>query len=311
LLAFYLGQCVRNEFKGFQQDATYTIGEMLDDFVADCKQRQLRDMETLVRRVRIVRRGLGQRAAGDFTERDIDLYIKERRALGRASATLTAEMQYLKQAFKLAQRKKLVTAVPHIPRFKVSNARQGFFEQEAVEQVVALLPEYLQDYTWFAYYSGWRRNEIASLEWRDVQLQTFRLRPEISKTAAGRVLMVTGRIAEIVARRRAVRKDLVPYVFHLDGRKIYRFEKAWHKACKEAGVPGKFFHDLRRTAVRNMVRAGVPERIAMQLSGHKTRAVFDRYNIVNEEDILTAQERLYAHLSDTGRTQRKVAPLSR
>jgi integrase len=70
------------------------------------------------------------------------------------------------------------------------------------------------------------------------------------------------------------------------------YNKAWRKARVAAGCPRRIPHDLRRTAVRNLVRAGVPERVATQLTGHKTRAVFERYNIVSAGDVREAARRL-------------------
>ena len=268
LLHFYLAKAARGEFKGFEDNIPeYTIAEMLDGLYRDMEQRQLKDLITPRFRINALKKSLGRMAAVALTERQIDIYISQRFKEGRKPATVQCEMGYLLQAFRIAKRKKLVQDIPHIPGIRVKNARQGFFEQPDFERVVSFLPEYLKDVTRFAYYSSWRKNEITTLKWRDIEDGVIRLRHEVSKTSEPRVLMLTGVIADIIDRRQQARQDLVPYVFHHNGKQIGRFDKAWDTACRKAGLPEKLFHDFRRTAVRNMVRAGVPERIAMQISG--------------------------------------------
>ena len=129
----------------------------------------------------------------------------------------------------------------------------------------------------------------------------IRLSPARSKTRAGRVLPLTPPIAAVLARRRRVRHADDPRVFTRDGTTVRAWRRAWPEACRRAGVPGRLLHDCRRTTARNLVRAGVPERVAMLLTGHKTRAVFDRYCIVNEADLQQAGAQLVAYLGSVPR----------
>ncbi len=150
---------------------------------------------------------------------------------------------------------------------------------------------------------------MRALEWRDVDLagSVVRLRPEISKNKDGRLLPLDGELLQIIERANGQRQPELPFVFHSKGQPIGSFRKAWRTACCNAGLGkvengskkkyvGTIVHDLRRTAVRNMVRAGIHERVAMSLTGHKTRSIFDRYNIVSEADLAQAAKKLQAHL---------------
>lgn len=76
------------------------------------------------------------------------------------------------------------------------------------------------------------------------------------------------------------------------GKSIRDCYTAWRSAVKKAGLDKKLLHDFRRTAARDMVNAGISERVAMKITGHKTRAMFDRYHIVDKKDLKTAAKKL-------------------
>lgn len=177
---------------------------------------------------------------------------------------------------------------------KENNTRRGFLEWEDFIRLRKGLPEHLRPLVTFGYYTGWRIGEIRSLHWRQVDLKIgcVRLEPGTTKNDQGRVVYLTGEILDLLRELWSKRRLDCPWVFHRNGKMINDFRKSWENACKKAGLSGMLFHDFRRTAVRNMIRAGIPERVAMQISGHKTRSIFDRYHIVSEADLKEAALRI-------------------
>lgn len=242
----------------------------------------------------------------------INKHILKRQEQGATNATINRELAALKRMFALAVRAGKLSSKPYIPTLEEHNARQGFLDHGGFLALRDNLPDHLKDPVTFLYLSGWRVSEMRKLEWRDVDVagKVVRLRPEISKNKDGRVLPIRGDLLEVIERARQQRVLSCPYVFHESGQPVGNFRKAWKTAAIAAGLGrieeigtqkhyvGIIVHDLRRSAVRNMVRAGIPERVAMSLSGHKTRGVFERYNIVSEADLAQATDKLQVYLRE-------------
>ncbi|MCI0404131.1 MAG: site-specific integrase [Acidobacteria bacterium] len=310
------------------------VSELLDAFEKDAELRGLRGLDRLRSHVKQVRDTFGDWRAVKMTPRAIDNYVADCLEDGVRPATVNRRLQVLSQSFRLAVERGVLATGPRIRRLsEAGNARQGFFEPDQVEAVVERLPEHLKDLVRFAALCGWRRREIVSLNWSDVDVKggVIRLRPENSKTGEGRLLVLEGELREVIERRLRARQVETPggetmlaaHVFHKNGEPVGDFRKAWESACAQAGLGelacrtcgksadghtckdckaptryrGRLFHDLRRSAVRNLVRAGVPERVAMMVSGHKTRSIFDRYNIVAEADLRAAMQKQEAYLT--------------
>jgi integrase len=241
----------------------------------------------------------------DVTSAHAERYIAERLEAGRARATINRELGALKQAFRLAVKQERVTRAPYLPWLREDNARQGFFEHADFEAVVTRLPEPIADLARFAYLSGWRRGEILGLTWSAVDRDAKQVRLRTSKNGHGRVLALEGALADLMERRWSAREieeeggviRLATHVFHRAGVPVVDFQKPWTLACREAGVAGKLFHDLRRTAVRNMIRAGASQPVAMSVSGHRTVSMFQRYDITTDDDQREALRRMQAHVS--------------
>ncbi len=235
-----------------------------------------------------------------------------------SAAEVNRELQVLKRIFCLAIESGIIGTKPKIKMLREAPPRAGFFERAQYEAVLGHLPVEVQPVITFAYFTGWRINsEILGLQWRQVDFDAgeIRLDAGTTKNGEGRVFPMTAELRTLLKARLAAHEDLAkagtiePLVFfrmvaekrrgEKKPRRILAFTKAWKEACRQSGCPGRIPHDLRRTAVRNMVRAGIPERVAMMLTGHKTRSVFERYNITSPTDLLDAASRLNVHA--TGR----------
>ncbi len=256
----------------------------------------------------------GRRAAAIGTA-EVNGYVvarqQERRkgkGAGAANGTINRELGVLGRMLRLAYESGKLLRLPVVHRPKEAGPRQGFFEYDQYEAVRRhLVRPHLQVATAIAYAFGWRtQSEVLTLERRQLDLDagTLRLEPGCTKNLDGRVVYLPPDLKALIAaqveRVKALERKLgriIPFLFpHLSGqragKRIRDFRKAWATACREAGVPGRLRHDFRRTAVRNMVNARVPERVAMTITGHRTRSVFDRYHIVSPGDLQDAARAL-------------------
>jgi len=220
----------------------------------------------------------------------------------------------------LAVRNGLISTRPVFPTISANNIRAGFFESAELAAVLAQLPVPLRAPTRFAAITGWRKRECLDLTWDQVDLGAgvLRLDPGTTKNDEGRIYPF-GRHAELAALVREQRAytdqvqkrrgAVVPSVFHREGEPIKSMDNAWRAACKRAGYPGRLFHDLRRTSVRALERAGVARSVAMQLTGHKTESVYRRYAIVSERDLGEGVAKLEALALPTSAPPTPAIPL--
>jgi integrase len=320
------GEISQGKLPGIHFDkVTFTelAGEFLDDYIINQKKSLIRAQ----RSINHLKRTFEHFIIPAITTPKIKEYIKNRLNEGAANATINRELAALKRMLNLGaqQTPPKVDRVPHIPMLEENNTRKGFFEQGQYLALRDTLPDYLRPYVIFAYKVGWRESEISNLTWNKVNLDQGYVRLETGETKnkEARTAFLDNELMEIFHNQKNNQRrsgKLSEYVFpNEDGiSRIKDFRGAWNKACRDAGLgygyrnskkyvakwekklpAGPMLHDFRRTAVRNLVRAGISEAVAMKISGHKTRSVFDRYNIVSESDLRDAARAAEKFLSQT------------
>ncbi len=300
-----------------------TVDDLLRDLVSYYEANQLRSLRRL--RVGLVplRAAFGGWKAHTVTTTALTAYQTRRQQTdGVSPATVNRELAFVRRAFRLAVRARTLAQAPYVPMLRESAPRQGFVEVAELDALCAALPDYLRPLVRFLFLTGWREGEARGLGWSNVDFVTGTVRLEVgtTKNRDGRefpfaALPALGELLR-AQRERVTQLErrlgrVIPSVFPgASGDPIVSFRTAWRTACRRAGLR-TLPHDLRRSAVRRLERAGVPRSVAMKLVGHKTESVYRRYAIVASADLAAGVEKLAAlHARETAGAERVVVPMA-
>jgi integrase len=221
-------------------------------------------------------------------------YIEARRKENAANGSINRELSLLQRAFMLgyeSQPRKVARPL-RFHRLAESKPRQGFIEAKQYDALAANCSDlFMRAMLALAYSFGFRKSELLTLKVSDVNLLSSTVQLRDSKNGEARKVSLTQDARNLLAACIAG-KNAEESVFTRGGKPVQDFRGTWDKITLAAGCEGLLFHDLRRSAVRNMVRAGIPEVVCMKISGHRTRNIFDRYNISSERDLADAARKI-------------------
>jgi integrase len=289
------------------KDQRYTLDDALEKLRLHYIKRQNRSFKNIEYCWPYIKAAFPFHRIVDIDKDSIEIYQAARLKAGAAPATINREVVYLKLGMKL-----LGVPVPSIALLTEDNVRQGFLR---VSEFYALIAEIAdpntRDLVEFLYNSGWRSSEPKAMQWNwlDLDTWTVRLPAQFSKNKKARTLPLEGALRDIIKRRIKLRDPACPFVFHRRGNPIKSFRRAFQAAAKAIGFSNLVPHDMRRSAVRNFRKAGLSESDGMKLSGHRTRSVYDRYDIIDDEDSREAMRRAQQYAKQEA--GRKVIPLRR
>lgn len=279
------------------------IDELLDDLERHLEARRLASLPKARSALKAVRSEIGARAVAHLDTASIERMQTAWLRAGAAEATVNRRCELLRQALRLAARRRppKVVEPPEVPLLRVQNARQGFLGPAELARLVAeVADEDVRDFVEWLAWTGMRPGEARQLTWEMVDLGagTLTVAPAVAKTRRGRVLALVGPLLEVVRRRKARRRLGCDLVFHRvskgrPGSPVRDIRQSFRLALKAAKLPLTVRpYDLRRSALRNLIRSGTHETVAMAISGHRTRSTFDRYNITSVEDVAAAIRRV-------------------
>jgi integrase len=297
MLKVRLAEITSGTFVGPQAERV-RIQELAEDLLREYRINGRKSIDDVTARWNLhLKPFFGVIRAMDVSSELIDRYVDSRQRQEAKNATINRELAALKRMYHLGMRStpSKVLRLPNFPHLVENNVRKGFLEDGQYSRIVARCPE-----LWFRTIVecgrtyGWRISELLNMQVNQIDLaqRVIRLEPGTTKNREGREVVMTEAVYTLLSAC-VIDKAADDYVFtRSSGKRVRDFRRAWAKACEQAGVPGLLFHDLRRTAARNLRRAGVPETVIMKVGGWRTRSVFERYAIVSRTDIADAMLRL-------------------
>jgi integrase len=304
----------RGEISGGTPDKV-TIGELLDDVLkSDVKESTRYVWEKVIEKN--VRPFFGSLRAVRLSTDKMDDYREKRKAEGRTDSTVNRELSIVRTAFHNARKRSppKVNTVPYFPMIKETTVRTGFLSDEDYIRLRDELPHELKALFVCGYITGMRKGELTGIQWSQVDFDAGLITLEKGATKnddARSVPILDGDMRDLLQeswKEREANWPQSPWMFSRAGVPIKDFRISWEDACKRAGVPDLKFHDLRRTAVRNMRRAGVPQVVRMKISGHKTDSMERRYNIVDVDDLSIAKEFMERRMKAARTAPKKAVP---
>ena len=327
-LAIYKRQVREGTYEKRQKrPAVYKVGDVFEPYMVEFANRGRRAPQRWRYAWKRLEPFFGALAVGEVTTSALNEYIAARRADGCQPATINRELALLKAMFRFGTRQTpvMVDRVPAFPaRLQESKPRQGFVTGEQYTRLASRAKQlWLRTFIACAYTFGFRVGELLNLRVAQIDLaeQWITLERGTTKNGEARRVKMTAEVHHLLAALVAGRQASEPVFVREDGGAVRDPRKAWYDLCVRCGlgklipVEGKHkfhryvglnLHDFRRSAVRNLVRAGVSERVAMEISGHKTRSVFDRYDIVDERDLTRASQLLEAAAESDTKTDTSV-----
>ena len=304
------------------------VEELADDFLRDYRINGKKSIADVTARWELHLKPFfkGYRAV-DVTSEAIKKYVDSRLEENAKNATINRELAALKRMFHIGQKSTppKVLHIPAFPHLTENNVRKGFLEDGQYQKLIQYCPElWFRTLVEIGRTYGWRISELLKLrvEQIDLKHRVIRLDVGTTKNSEGREVLMTNAVYNLLEASIADKKAHHHVFTRPNGKPVKDFKQTWYRACDSAGLgkifcrkcskqthsrvcenlnengkkcgcseyryKGLIFHDFRRTAARNLRRAGVAEGVIMKIGGWKTRSVFERYNIVSQSDISDA-----------------------